>query len=301
MLFNTVATRIDRLILYSMHRRMPVSFRRIDGSEPTFEEVLADTAVDTGRTPADSVYAPGVRPVRLRSLGEVLDCRVRVKLSDDPTAPLVIYHHGFSELPYYSSWQRIFRRPFPFPVNTVCIQAPFHNRWGEPFREAFASVRRVYQTFAGSLRIMELVQRQFEANGSAFTVPAGVSWGGVTSMLYAGMFGGVRAVVPMLSSPNLAQVLWDAAELVSVPINITREQLDSLFDFTPRCSGYDPDRVFPLMGDADVFFRLDKHAAHFGRAPVVIPRAHVLTLYGVQPLREQIIETLRWAKANPLP
>ena len=53
-------------------------------------------------------------------------------------------------------------------------------------------------------------------------------------MLYAGQFGGVRAVIPMLSSPNLAQVICDGAELVGEQLPISRPQLDELLDFTPR-------------------------------------------------------------------
>lgn len=297
MLLDNVATQIDRMVLYSMHRRMPESFRSIQQDNPTFEAVLADTAVNERLTPAYSIYAPGVRPVRLRSMGETIHCRVNVKLHPDPAAPVLIYHHGFSEMPYDNSWQRIFRQPPPFPLSTVCIQAPFHRHWQEPFREAFASVRRVYQTFAGSLRLIELVQRQFEENGAAFTALAGVSWGGITSLLYAGQFGGVRAVVPMLSSPNLAQVVWDAAELVGTPMPISRAELDDLLDFTPRCH-YDPARVFPLMGETDVFFRLDKHAAHYDSPPVIVHRAHVFSLYGVRPLRDHIFRVLEWAVAQ---
>lgn len=296
---DTVATRIDRMVLYSMHRRMPDSFRQIDRDTPTFDEVLAETTIDQRRTPPDSVYAPGKRTVWLRSGAEPLLCHVKVRLSPYADAPILIFHHGFSEMPYYNSWQRIFRRPVPFPLTTVCIQAPFHNHWRQPFREAFRSVRNVYQTFAGSLRLIELVQNQFEAAGAAYTVLAGVSWGGVTSMLYAGTFGGVRAVAPMLSSPNLAQVLWDGAELVGQEMPISRAKLDELLDFTPRCA-YDPTRVFPLMGETDVFFRLDKHAAHYATKPVVVPRAHVFSLYGVRPLREHILRVTQWAGQHPL-
>ena len=299
MRLDSVAGNIDKWVLRSMHYRLPASFRAIAGDHPPFDDVLAATTIDEQRTPPDSVYAPGTRTVWLRSAGEAIQSHVRVRLSPDPAAPLLIFHHGFSEVPYYNSWQRIFRRPPAFPLSTVCIQAPFHNQFREPFREAFRSVTRVYQTFAGSLRLMELVQRQFQANGAVYTVLAGVSWGGVTSMLYAGQFGGVRAVAPMLSSPNLAQVLWDGAELVGTELPISRAELDDLFDFTPRCA-YDPARVFPLLGQGDVFFAPDRHAAAYAVAPVVIPRAHVFSLYGVLPLRRHVYGVLEWAEMHPL-
>jgi hypothetical protein len=297
---DALAIRIDRLVLHSMHRRLPASFRQIGGEEATFDDVLAATAIDERRTPADSVYAPGTREVWLRSGDEALLAHVRVRLSPDPAAPLLIFHHGFSEYPYYNSWRRIFRRPPAFPLSTVCIQAPFHNHWREPFHEAFRSAGRIYQTFAGSLRLIELVQRRFEAEGAAYTVLAGVSWGGVTSLLYAGHFGGVRAVAPMLSSPNLAQVLRDGAALVGEELSVAPEHLDELFDFTPRCK-YDPARVFPLLGESDVFFAPERHAEHYASAPTIIPRAHVFGLYGVRPLREHVYGVLEWAEMNPLP
>lgn len=296
---DAIAIEIDRWALRSMHRRVPASFRGIGQEQPSFDEVLAGMAVDERRTPPDSVYAPGRRDVWLRSGDEAILGRVHVRLSPDPAAPLLIFHHGFSEMPPHNSWQRIFRRPPAFPLSTVCIQAPFHNHWREPFREAFRSVRRVYQTFAGSLRLMELVQRQFAANGAAYTVLAGVSWGGVTSLLYAGEFGGVRAVVPMLSSPNLAQVIRDGAALVGEALPIDATQLDDLLDFTPRC-GFDATRVFPLLGQTDYFFSPERHATSYPVEPVVIPRAHVFTLYGVRPLREHIYGVLEWAEMHPL-
>lgn len=296
---DNFAAGVDRLLMRSFHRRMPASFRELHDERASFDDVLAVTAIDRRRTPADSVYAPGMRTVWLRSGDESILSHVRVRLSPDPTAPLVIFHHGFSEMPWYNSWQRIFRQMPGIPVSTVCIQAPFHNHWREPFREAFRSMRRVYQTFAGSLRLIELVQRQFEANGAAWTVVAGVSWGGVTSMLYAGQFGGVRAVVPMLSSPNLAQVVRDGAALAGETLPISAAELDELLDFTPRCT-YDPDRVFPLLGDTDFFFSPDRHAANYAADPVVVHRAHVSALYGVSPLRAHLYDALAWAETHPL-
>lgn len=300
-ILNALATQIDRFAIYSMYLRIPASFRQVPADTPTLAEVLAGTAVDAQRTPAYAVTAPGVRTVWLQSLDESLRCHVHVNLSAGPTAPLVIFHHGFSEMPYYSSWQRIFRQALPVPANTVLVQAPFHNHWRQPFAEAFASVTRVYQTFAGSLRLIDLVRREFEALGARYTVLAGTSWGGVTSMLYAAHFPGIRAVAPMLSSPNLAQVIWDAAEACNVSLSVSRADLDGWLDFTERCNCYDPARVFPLMGVHDEFFRPRNHWQGTPASPVYVPRAHVLSMNGDRHLREHIINVLDWAENHPLP
>jgi hypothetical protein len=286
--------------MYSMQRRMPESFRQSHRDCMSIEAVLEETAVDFDRTAAYQVAAPGVRPVWLKTLGEEVLCHVRVRLDRDPHAPLIIYHHGFSETPYYNSWARIFRPPFPAAAHLVLVQAPFHNHWYETFRESFASFRRVYQTFAGSLRLIELVQREFEAQGAAFTMLSGVSWGGISTLLYAGMFGGVRAVAPMLSSPNLARVLWDGSERFRVPMPLSQEELETFFDFTPQCRCFDSNRVFPLLGADDQFFAPGRHTAVYDVEPVIVPRAHVAGVFGVAPLRRHVLEVLDWAREHPL-
>ncbi len=301
MLLNTVASGLDRLVIYWMYRRLPLSFRTSVPDAPEWPTVLAGTAVDEQRTPAYSILAPGKRPIWLRSLDELLCCHVHVRLHSDPTAPLLVYHHGLSEWPYDRSWRALLREPLSFPAHHVLIQAPFHSHWREPLAEGFASLQRVYQTLAGSLRMIELVRQQFHEAGAAYTVLAGVSWGGVSSLLYAGEFGDVRAVAALLASPDVAQVIWDGAEICRTDPDISRAELDAVLDFSPQTAGYDRNRVFPLLGESDQFFPPDKHAAAFEREPVVIPRGHVLNPTGTQPLREHVGTVMEWAATHPLP
>lgn len=301
MVLDTLATSLDRLVIYSMYRRLPLSFRSSVDGAPEWQTVLAETSVDEQRTPAYSVLAPGKRPIWLRSLGESLCCHVHVRLHPNPTAPLLIYQHGLSEWPYDRSWHALLGHPLTSAAHHVLIQAPYHSNWREPFAEGFASLQRVYQTLAGSLRMMALVRQQFQAAGAAYSVLAGVSWGGVTSLLYAGEFGDVRAVVPLLASPDVAQVIWDGAELCHTDPDVSRAELDAILDFTPQATAYDMNRVFPLLGESDLFFPPDKHAAAFEREPVVVPRGHVLNPAGMRPLRQHVHDVVVWAANNPLP
>ena len=225
-------------------------------------------------------------------MGEIV-CRVQVRLAVDPNAPLLLFHHGFNEYPYTNSWRRLFPTAVPLPVHTVCVQAPFHNSWLEPVDIGFASVQNVYQIFAGSLRIMELVQRQFEAEGAAYTVAAGVSWGGITSVLYEGVLQQTRAVIPMLSSPNLAQVIWDIADLFGRPMQLSQAELQEHLDFTPYYEQCAANRVFPLLGEDDLFFRMDHHARLFAERPLVtIPAGHISALWLTAPMRDHILRVL---------
>jgi hypothetical protein len=296
---HSLARPLDRCVLYTMNRRLPDSFEASYRQTPALETVLAQTGVNRRKTAEYVLSAPGEHTVWLETAVGELACHVRVKPALDPQAPLLLYHHGFNETPYYNSWQRIFREPTPFPAHVVCVQAPFHDHWATPFTKGFASVHSLYQIFAGSLRLMELVQRHFTAQGSPYTVLAGVSWGGITTMLYEGIFQSSRAVVPMLSSPNLAQVMWDIAGLFHRELTITREMLQELLDFTPYYARCDGARVFPLMAERDLFFRLEKHSAVFDNCPVTtIPAGHVTGMWQAARLRRHVLAALAWAGAQ---
>ena len=290
---QTVVQQIDKAVLYSLNRRVPDSLETSVAQAPTFEQVLAETRVDMRQTAVYQLTAPGEHPDVLQTpLGEIV-CRVKVRPAVDPNAPLLLFHHGINEYPYTNSWQRLFPQSVPLPFHTVCIQAPFHDNWLDPIKKGFASVQSVYQIFAGSLRLMELVQQQFITEGAAYTAAAGVSWGGITSMLYEGILQQTRVVIPMLSSPNLAQVIWDISDLFNRPMQLTQETLRRHLDFTEYYEQCAPDRVFPLLGEDDMFFRMENHASLFAERPLVtIPAGHISAMWQSAPMRAHILNVL---------
>ncbi|RMG98584.1 MAG: hypothetical protein D6706_06900 [Chloroflexi bacterium] len=283
-----------------MNRRLPGSFEHSYQNAPSLEDVLAATQVDRRKTAVYNLTAPGEHPIYLHTTTGTLRCHVRVRPHHNPNAPLILYHHGFNETPYTNSWRRIFSPRHLFAAHTVCIQAPFHNNWRDPLLKGFASLQNVYQIFAGSLRIMELVQQQFEAQGTPWTIVAGASWGGITSMLYAGILGNTRAVVPMLSSPNLAQVLWDIADLFNRPVPISHSHLSKLLDFTPYYRRVPPHRVFPLLGECDLFFRWEHHAPIFEPRPITtINGSHITSFLYAHQLRQHLLSVLEQVQSWP--
>ncbi|MEZ4645943.1 MAG: hypothetical protein R3E31_25025 [Chloroflexota bacterium] len=284
---------LDKSVLYTLNRRVSDSLERTYRDSLSFAEVLAQTQVNERKTAVYQLSAPGEHPVYLDTPTGEIRCHVRVRLTADPHAPLLLYHHGINELPYTSSWWRIFNRT-QFPVHNVCVQAPYHDSWMAPFAEGFASLQNIYQMFAGSLRLMELVQTHFEAHGSPYTLLAGVSWGGMTSMLYEGLFQNTRAVVPMLSSPDLAQVIWDIAHMFKRPIPLPLPLMKQYLDFTPIFRRCDPQKVFPVMGENDLFFRMDNHADIFEDAGLqTIATGHITGLWQPLPLRQHLSSVLQ--------
>lgn len=296
-----VTQQVDRLVLHMLNRGMPSSFERSDPSGPSLEEILEQTRVNRDKTTLYNLVGPGEHAVWLETPFGEIRCHVKVRLAVLPDAPLLIYHHGLAEIPYTSTWERLLPKSSPFPAHSVAVQAPYHNRISEPLATGFSSAQHVYQMFAGSLRVYELMQEQFEADGAAYTVTGGLSWGGITSLLYEAFFQTARATIPMFASPNLAQVLADGAELIGRPLPLPREKLDAIFDFTPAYEQCDKDRVFPVMGEDDLFFRFDRHAVVYSQERVLaVPSAHVGAMWHARrQIHRHVLEILDWAARHP--
>jgi len=291
---RSVAEQLDKLVLYGMNRQVPASLETSYHVAPQLDTVLAQTQVNRKETAVYALSSPGEHAVWLDSPLGPLRCRVRVRPAVDPKAPLLIYHPGFNELPYTSSWGRIFSGNVLFPFHTICIQAPYHEKWGEPLTKGFASVAGIYQIFAGSLRIMQVMQDLFEREGAAYTVLAGISWGGITSMLREGMFQRSQAVITMLSSPRLSLAMQGIADMFARETAVSREEMQSLLDFTPYYEQCSPDKLFPLLGEYDMFFPMDKHATVFAERPLTtVTGGHITTMWQAPILREHIMRVMR--------
>lgn len=293
---------LDKLVLYALNRQIPDSFEQNAAEMLDIEAVLAQTTVNREKTAVYNLIAPGEHKVWLDTLFGELCCHVRVRLAVNPQAPLLLYHHGFAEVPYTSTWQKLFPKNNPFPAHLVAVQAPYHIEMNTAVKSIFTSVQHILQTFAGSLRIMELLQAVFEENDAAFTVASGLSWGGITSILYAGVFNTVRAVVPMYASPDLAQLLWDNAEMFGRDLPLSQDELRRYLDFTPYYERLEPQRVFAVMGINDLFFRKDHHAAVYSDEALVMTSSnHVgaVTQNRIL-LRQTVHAALDFSANNPL-
>ncbi|KAA3655068.1 MAG: hypothetical protein DWQ04_33795 [Chloroflexi bacterium] len=291
---RSLAEQLDKLVLYGMNRQVPVSLETSYQAAPMLDTVLAETQVNRQETAVYALTAPGEHTIWLDSPLGPLRCRVRVRLAADPTAPLLIYHPGFNELPYTSSWSRIFSSNLMLPFHTICIQAPYHERWGDPLTKGFASVASIFQIFAGSLRIMQVMQDLFEKEGAVHTVLAGISWGGITSVLHEGMFQRNQAVITMLSSPRLSLAMQGIAAMFAREAAIPWEEMQPLLDFTPFYEKCAPDKLFPLMGEYDLFFPLDEHETVFGERPLTkVNGGHITTMWQASILRDHIMHVMR--------
>lgn len=289
------------MALYAMNRRIPDGGARRFRCPVTLKDVLEETHVLEDRIPAYQVTAPGEHQIRLATrLGEI-ECRVTVRPAADARAPLLLYHHGLAEFPYTSTWHRLLPTDAPLAAHTVAVQAPYHSNLADPVRVGFSSIEHIYQMLAGSMRIMQYMQNQFSQQGSGYTVASGLSWGGITSLLYEGLLGTTRATVPLLASPRLSQAIWDAAQMFNRELPISRAELDTLLDFTPIFEHIDQRRVFPVLGEHDLFFRIENHAPVYDESALVtLPLTHVGAMwFSNGTMRRHVLNALAWAAENP--
>lgn len=296
-MFNQVtselARQIDRVVLYSMNRRIPDSLQTSYREASSLEAVLTATQVDRRRTAVYNLTAPGEHPIWLNTPHGSVRCHVRVRPAVDPQAPLCIYHHGLNEYPYTNSFNRIFPAGAPRPTHAVCIQALYHDNMTDPLLKGFATVQGIYLLFATSLRMIALMQEAFTRQGAPYTVMAGVSWGGITSMLYEAFFQNTRAVIPMLASPNLAQAMMDAAALFNRPITVPQHAIMNSLDFTPHFANCRASKIYPLLGENDLFFRFDHHAPLFGQQTLsTTPDGHISAMWRTNILRQHVVNVL---------
>jgi hypothetical protein len=292
-----IGQQVDWIALYAMNRRIPENGAARFECPVTLEDVLAQTQIIEDKTPSYQLTAPGEHRVRLSTrMGEIA-CAVTVRPAAEASAPLLLYHHGLAERPYTSTWERLLPKNSPLPAHTVAVQAPYHTNISDPIRIGFSSTEHIYQMLAGSLRILQYVQEQFTQQGAAFSMVSGVSWGGITSLLYEGLFGATRATVPLFASPKLSQVIWDAAQMFGRELPISRDELDALLDFTPICERIDRRQVFPVLGEHDLFFRLENHAAVYDEQSLVtLPLTHVGAMWlSNGTVREHVLNALAWA------
>jgi len=291
---------LDKLVLRILSRGMAGANEHV-APGPSLAEVLDQTRVNRRKTILYNLVAPGQHRIWLETPFGEIRCLVKVRLAPLPSAPLLLFHHGFAEIPYTSTWKQLLPPSTPFPAHTVAVQAPYHNSYREPFASGFSSTQHIYQMFAGSLRIYELLQEQFEANRAAFTVASGLSWGGITSLLYEGFFRRARATIPMFASPNLALVMTDGADLIGRTLPMSRTEMDALFNFTPVCDQGDKERIFPVMGEDDLFFRFERHAMVYSPERLLaVPSAHVAAVRRTRrQIRRHVLDVLDWAARNP--
>lgn len=289
---------VDKLVLWTLNRTLPPSFDRSYRHTLPFEDVLARTEVRLPLIPEMGLLEARTYRFHLQTLVGRLPVKIRVLPSAQPDAPVIVYQHGFNIIPYDRRACAIFSADAQFDAHIVLLQFPFHRWPHEPIRHMFASLHHLYTAFAGSIRLMEMVHNHYAALGAPYTVAIGTSMGGVTAVLYEALFQQTQAVIPLFSSPNISQLLWDVGLMLQRPITVPKRLLFEYLDFTPHFRRIDPAKIYPLLGAQDMFFRYDHHASVYTDCRVQrAGDSHLSGMVNLTASREHILATLERIRA----
>ncbi len=289
-----LAQELDRLFLATFNQQIPDSFENSYLTAPPLESVYEQTHVRLPLTPTLGRVAAGEYRFWLDTWFGRFPLRLRLLPARRSDAPLLLYHHGICETPYDARARRLLQPTERFDAHIAILQAPFHTHLFEPLRLGMASMHHLYQMLAGSLRMMEMVQEYYEGLGAPYTVAAGTSLGGIVSILYEGMFGRLGAVIPIVASPDMGRVMWDAAHLLGRELHVEQGVFDHYLNFTPYFERCSPAKFYPLLGGADVFFLNPHHATlyHQCQVKVLAEAGHISGSLRLESTRQHIIEAL---------
>lgn len=289
-----LAQELDKLFLATFNQQIPNSFETSYLTAPPLESVYEQTSVRLPLTPSLGWAAAGEYRFWLDTWFGRFPLRLRLLPAGRPDAPLLLYHHGICETPYDARARRLLSPAERFDAHIAILQAPFHTHLFEPLRFGMSSVHHLYQMLAGSLRMMEMVQNYYEALGAPYTVAVGTSLGGIVSILYEGLFDRLAAVVPIIASPDMGRVMWDAAHLLGRELHVEQSVFDQYLNFTPYFERCPPTKFYPLLGDTDFFFLTPHHAALYNQCQVKVlaEAGHISGSLRLEATRQHIIEAL---------
>jgi hypothetical protein len=288
---------VDRLHVAITRRFIPPIFR--DGVvSPSLHEHLAALHLEL---PALSVARRYT--LTARTLVGDLAAGFQVRRGARPELPVLVYHHGISEMPYDKSFRGIFRLRTPVAAHLVAVRAPFHRSWFELF-PGLATLSNFLAMCAVTIKLIESVRLMLAAQGARRSLVAGTSLGGFVTLMHHLTYGTADAYVPLLSGPDLAHLLlhthyrgYLAPQALENPAPIK-----AVLDFRQAFQASDTRRVFPLLARYDLGMLYAHHHACYmasGVPTVTIERGHITGALAFTALRTHLLACLRALAPTP--
>jgi hypothetical protein len=233
--------------------------------------------------------APGDHPVQADTAAGQLAALVRVQPCANPTAPVIIYHHGAKE--FDTSFQGIFGKGPALPYHLVLVRAPFHDGFRQ-FLYGIGSLARYLALYAVSVRLIDEVIRQFRGAGCGSVSVTGTSLGGFVSLVHHIRFNTADAYMPLLAGPNLAHCLLESAYSRQTDRHAKGSAyVAGRLDFSAEYARVDHANVFPLLGRYDQLVMPAANAAAYGTTPVrLMDKGHFTGSTAFAELRAHILK-----------
>lgn len=280
---------IDRTALYVGSRFMRKYFREGVDS-PSFRQHLDHISLELPLVDAEGGYE-----VRAETLAGRLEAAFRVAQWPGDHYPVIIYHHGASEIPFDYGFRRIFpSEKLPVKVNLLLVRAPFH-RSLKDFQQGIRTLSNVVAMLAVSVYLIEKLLLCCRERGISQTLVAGTSLGGFISNLHHIYYNSADVYTPLLAgmAMNDAYLRSAYSRAVAQEAKDQPDAIDSILNFEADFASRDSDNVYPLLARFDQIIRYKRQKASYGGRPITtIAKGHTTGALSYRQLRHHVFKHL---------
>ncbi|UMZ74333.1 hypothetical protein [Natranaerofaba carboxydovora] len=286
---------IDKASIGIGSRLMPKYFR--EGIESIgIEENLKNIKLGLPNIMGEGDYEVNANTV----VGE-LNPGFRIARWIDESKPVIIYHHGASEIPYDYS----FRGIFPYEkenlnLNLVLVRAPFHKSMKD-FQHGIRSLENIITMLSVSVCLIETLACYFEEKNVKKTLVAGTSLGGFITNLHHIHYNSAKLYTPLLAGVAMDDVFLRSvySEAVSEEAKQKPELIESVLNFERGFARRDNSNVFPLLARYDELIRYERQKDSYGGLKVTtIEKGHTTGALSYKQLREHIFSCIHRFKSH---
>ncbi len=220
-------------------------------------------------------------PVEVELLGAPTCLDLRLEQGERPDT-LIVHHHGLRELrhtllPHALSLQA----PLRGRCDWVALKAIYHES-GRRTDYLMACRNRLIRAIAASVAIAREVREHFAAR-YRHVILSGVSLGGIVCLGNAAFDGGFCAYVPIVSGPDLRDVLFCSSISRIFHAGFRRRERERNgnrhLDLARALEGRSAPPIRALLGRYDQVFRLEPQLRAYARVPAakvrVVERGHL--------------------------
>ena len=240
-------------------------------------------------------FGRGLHELRARTLEGVMHPAFRVYQWHGNAAPVLIYNHGASQVPFDGIFAAIFKREsssLPIRANLIVIRAPYHRRDRFELNEGAATLSRFLAVMAVSVRLTEELVRAAGKRGAKRVVVAGLSFGGFIANRHHLIYNSAHAYVPLAAGASFADVFLGTPAASPFALK-NPETIRKHLNFAAVWKNTDRSNVFPVLARHDEVSRLEIQGPDYGNRPVEIwDRGHITLALSFRALRYAILRRL---------
>ncbi len=269
---------------------MPKYFR--DGFESkTIAENLEQVSLNF-----PDITAEGDYEITAATMAGELNAGFRLAQWLEENKPVVIYHHGASEIPFDYGFKRIFPyQKINIPANLFLVRAPFH-RSMKDFQQGIRTLSNVVAMLAVSVFLFEQIVQHSRKAGSSKIIVAGTSLGGFITNLHHIHYNSADVYTPLLAGLAMDDAYLHSAYSMAVAREAKENPwaIKKALNFEEGFASRNNSNVFPLLAVHDQLIRYEPQKASYGDCPVetLEKKGHTTGALAYKKLRNHVLSRL---------